>query len=100
MFYESKAIWYGIVNFTHNLFFEKLLLYRDSPTRLTSPKCDFVKQISSFSCPGSIFLTTFVVVFFVKTFKKRALPVVHLLVMKLKINHVRGSLGSAVMYST
>jgi len=32
--------------------------------------------------------------------KKRALPVVHLPVMKLKIPHYRGSLGSAVRYST
>ena len=37
--------------------------------------------------------------FHLELFKRRALPVVHLLVMKLKIHHSRGSLGSAVWYS-
>jgi hypothetical protein len=32
--------------------------------------------------------------------EKRTLPVVHVPVIKLKINHIRGSLGSAVRYTT
>jgi len=64
--------------------------------RLTLPKFDLVQQILSLWCPGGIFFNHFCRCFHLEFFLKRAVPVVHLLVMKLKILHSRGSFGSAV----